>query len=152
MTAVFLVIIPILSYLVSFTVPQFRKKGREFQRDLAFISNLAGYAAGAVYGFAAGVSKDLMLIFLTYLFSVLILTLLNKVFKIRASGHACAVLGPLIIIVHFLGFYYIIPSIVIFATVMWSSLRLKRHTIGDILFGYASTAAAFCVSLLIYVL
>ena len=56
---------------------------------------------------------------------------------VRASGHACSVTGTLYFLSFFLGAAAIIPCVCIAAAVVWSSLRLKRHTIQEIFWGSA---------------
>lgn len=139
----FLVLIPLLAYPLSLAVPRLRRQGREGQRKLAFALNLLGYIGAVAYGFAAHVSQGLFLIFLTYLISVLILMLFNNVIRIHASGHACGTMGPLVFLVYFVGPYGIAPCVLIAAAVVWSSLRLGRHTIKELVLGALSALLAF---------
>ena len=53
---------------------------------------------------------------------------LNKAFKLKASGHACGVIGPTVLMVYF-GLY--IPAVIcaLFAVPVYiSSVKTKRHT------------------------
>lgn len=143
---VFLVIIPLLAYPVSYVIPAFKAKGRKGQRTLAFICNLVGYAGAAIYGVVALVNLSLFLIYLTYLISVLVLILFNKVIKVKASGHACGVTGPLIFFVYFTGLYGVIPCVIIAVGVVWSSLRLKRHTATELLLGAVIALLSFLLA------
>ena len=85
-------------------------------------------------------------VFLTYFLSIVILTLLNKVIKVRASGHACGIAGPLTLAVYFLGAHSVVWCAVIFAAVIWSSLVLKRHTFGELVWGGLTAVAAFFIA------
>ncbi|MCL2807097.1 MAG: hypothetical protein FWD27_02885 [Coriobacteriia bacterium] len=145
----FLVLIPLLAYPISYLVPKFRTRGREGQRNLALVLSLTGYSGAVLYGIFSQVSSGLLLIFLTYLLSVLTLLFFNKVLKIRASGHACGTMGPLVFPVYFAGIYGIIPCILVAVAVAWSSLRLGRHSVGELIYGAASALVAFIVSLTI---
>lgn len=145
----FLGVVPLLAYPIAFLIPTVRAKGREGQRKLAFVMNLLGYAGALAYGLIARVGEGLLLIFLTYCISVLVLMFFNKVLKVRASGHACGVTGPLIFFVYFTGPYGIVPCVIIAAFVVWSSLRLKRHTIAELVLGAVIAFVSFAISLLI---
>jgi hypothetical protein len=74
-------------------------------------------------------------IYLVYFISGLLIILFNKFLKIRASGHACGIVGPLVLATYFLGYQGIITGILIFVLVCWSSLKLKRHTLTQLLWG-----------------
>lgn len=149
LSLLFLVGIPLAAYPISYAVPKLRKKGREAQRKLAFALNFVGYTGAIVYGIVARVSTSLFLIFLTYFVSVLILLLCNNIIKIRASGHACGTMGPLIFLVYFTGLYGIIPCVGIGIAVAWSSIHLKRHTPSELMLGALSALAAFFLGLII---
>ena len=81
----FLTVIPLLAYPFSHFSPRCKAKGKNGQRNLAFILSLVGYTSAVLSGIIAGVSKKLLFIFLVYLASVLILTLFNRVMGVRAS-------------------------------------------------------------------
>jgi hypothetical protein len=103
-----LTVLPILAYPVAFAVPALRKKGREGQRSLAMYFSTVGYVAVFVYGLVCSVGTGLMHIYAGYLFSVVIILVSNKVFKVRVSGHACSVSGPLVYSGYFLGIWGIV--------------------------------------------
>ena len=145
----FLMVVPILAYPVSYLVPKWREKGREGQRSLAFLFSFAGYTGGAIYAFAAGVGDGLLLIFLTYFLSVLGLILLQKGFRQRASGHACSMTGPLILLSYFIGWWCVPPCAVVFAIIIWASLALKRHTPKELILGSLTAGIAFLAGLLL---
>ena len=90
-----LAILPVLAYPVSVLIPAMRQKGRDGQRSLAIYFSAVGYLAVFIYGFAAQVGRNLMLVYAGYFFSVVIILLFNKLLHVRASGHACSVSGPL---------------------------------------------------------
>lgn len=144
-----LVLVPLFAYPLAALLPGWEKKGREGERNLAFVMNFAGYTAALLYGLFTRVSAGLLLIYWTYFLSVAVLLLLNKVIRLRASGHACGIAGPLILLCWFFGWAGILPCAAVFAAVVWSSLTLKRHTPRELLVGALSAAAAFSLSLLI---
>ncbi len=143
---IFLALLPALSYPVSYILPKIREKGREGQRNLAFVFNALGYTCAVVYAIIANVSDALMLIFLTYFLSIIILTVFNKVLHIRASGHACSIFGPLVLLVYFMGIKFAIPCIIVFALVCWASLQIGRHSLKELVLGAFSSLIAFVVS------
>lgn len=147
LSMLFLMVIPVLAYPLASVIPGYRRQGRDGQRNLAFILSFAGYAAAVVYGLVVSVGKKLLLIYSTYFVSVIILAAFNKLARIRASGHSCSMTGPLILAVYFIGWESLLPCAVLFASIIWASLYLKRHSPKELLLGGASAALAFVLSL-----
>lgn len=145
----FLAVIPTLAYPIQALIPGLKKTGRKGQRRLAFVTSGIGYIGGMLYAVISGASAELILIFASYLVSVLVLTVFNTLLKRRASGHSCGVVGPLLFTVYFLGWGWLIPCILLAAAVAWSSVFLKRHTPNDILLGGLSAALAFIICIAI---
>ncbi len=145
-----LTVLPILAYPVSFAVPSIRKKGREGQRSLAMYLSTVGYVAVFVYGLVASVGTGLMHIYAGYLFSVVIILVSNKVFKVRVSGHACSVSGPLVYSGYFLGIWGIIAGAACWGAILWASLVMKRHTFKEFLLGTLTCLVSFTVGWLIF--
>ncbi len=152
LTLMFLAIIPVLAYPVSYVVPAIRKKGRDGQRNLAFFLSAAGYAGGFIYGWLAQVSVPLMIIFGTYLLSVLVLTFMNKVIKVRASGHACSIAGPIGLVCYFLPPVCIVASLCLYATIFWASVHMGRHTVKEFIWGSLSSPLSLAVVALLAML
>lgn len=144
----FLMLVPVLAYPIAFAVPRLRKKGREGQRNLAFVMNTVGYLGAVVWGKVRDISLLLMQVFWTYFLSVCILLIVNKVIRRRASGHACSITGPLILMVWLLDWRALFPSALIFALIIWASLRTKRHTPKELILGSLCAFAAFGISFL----
>lgn len=149
---VLLGIVPVLAYVLSDIIPAVRVQGREGQRKLAFITNLVGYSIALLWAVLANVDKELLLICLTYFLSVIILTICNKGFKFRASGHASSFTGPLVFLIYFFGWKAIIPSLFIAALIIWSSLYLKRHTAKELTGGILVNVISFIISQIIIIL
>jgi len=149
MSILFLALIPVAAYPLQPLIPKYKDKGREGQRNLAFIFTPIGYIGAILYGIFTHVSKDLLLIYFTYLLSVFALLLSNKVMKFRSSGHMCSITGPLIALVYFIGWILVIPCCILFGLICWSSLTLKRHTLYEVIGGCACCIAAFGCSLVI---
>lgn len=66
-------------------IPKLNAKGRDGQRSLAFVMSIIGYTISVIYGLIMKSGKETMLIFLTYLFSVIILTFFNKVVHVKQA-------------------------------------------------------------------
>ena len=102
------------------------------------------------YGLIAGVEKDLMIICTAYLLSVIVLLLFNKVLKFRASGHACAVTGPIVILSYYLGIWGLVGGALLYGAILWASLIMKRHTLKEFIFGSLTSTVAFFISVLVF--
>jgi len=145
----FLSLLPAAAYPLSWLLPWLRRKGREGQRNAAFALSVLGYTAGWAYATWVSGNDKLILIYAIYLFSVALLLLSNKVFGLRASGHASSIAGPMIVITFFFGAAGFAACLPIYCLVLWSSVATKRHTAGEFLMGsacslIASVAACFC--------
>ena len=145
-----LTVLPILAYPVSFAVPALRRKGREGQRTVAMYFSTVGYVAVFVYGLIAEVGVSLMHIYAGYLISVIIILVSNKVFKVRVSGHACSVSGPLVYSGFFLGWWGIAVGAVCWGAILWASLVMKRHTFKEFLLGTLTCLVSFTTAWLIF--
>lgn len=146
---IFLGFIPLLAYPLAYLIKPIRKMGREGQRNMAFILSIIGYTAGFIYGLVANIEHSLQVMYLTYFISVLVLVFINKVLKIRASGHMTSITGPLVSLVYFIGFGALIPCLFFYALVFWSSLYLKRHTKQQMILGTLIVLASFGLTHLI---
>ncbi len=138
-----LALVPALAYPLQPIVPGFKGKGRDGQRALAFVTSTVGYIIGFSYAVISRSSEEFKFIVTSYLLSVVLLLVFNKIFRLKASGHACAVLGPLLFMVYFMGPVWAIPCALVAVAVVWSSIALKRHTPRELFFGGACALAAF---------
>lgn len=145
-----LTVLPVLAYPVAAVVPSFRKKGREGQRSMAMYFSTVGYVGVFVYGLIAHVGTGLMHIYAGYLFSVVIILVGNKVFKVRISGHACSVSGPLVYSGYFLGLWGILVGALCWGLILWASLVMKRHTFREFVFGTLTCLFSFAVGWVIF--
>ena len=145
MSLVFLTLLPILSYPLQPVIPHFKHQGREGQRNLAIISANIGYIAGIIYALIAHTPQELLILFLTYFLSGLLIVLFNKVFKIRASGHACGIAGPIAILAYYISPWALAGSLLL-AAAWWASLNMKRHTVRELAVGCALSVASMLIS------
>ena len=143
----FLCGLPLLAYPVSLLWG--RKCSRERQRNLAICFSVAGYAGGMLWSLLSGGSTPEKAICMTYLLSGILTAVCSFLFRIRASGHACGVSGPVAALcvfaspVYALGFALLIP-------VCRASLQLKRHTVPELLLGTVIPIVCLALSLFLF--
>lgn len=140
--------VPALAYPLQSAIPGLKDKGRDGQRKLAFALSLVGYAVGLATGLAGFATSKMLLIYLTYLISVILLTVTNKCFHEKASGHACSAAGSLGFAMLYIGPWAIVPSVVLYAAMAWSSIELKRHTPRNIATGTLVFALSLAIATL----
>lgn len=145
---VLLGLVPILAYPIQKLLPS-KGEVREEQRNMAFVLTFTGYLTALICSIVGNCGRQLQYIIISYFISMLLLVFFNKVLHVRASGHACSVTGTLYFLSFFLGARAIIPCIGIAAAVVWSSLRLKRHTIQEIFWGAAVCLPCILASIFI---
>lgn len=146
---IFLAVIPALAYPLSMIIPSVHEKGRNGQRNLAIYLSVVGYVGGCIYALLSSTGKHLTMIFITYLLSVVILLILNKGFRIKASGHACSLTGPIALMCYYLGAWWIAVGVILYALILWASLKTKRHTIREFLWGSFSCMSAWSLVMLV---
>lgn len=145
---VFLSVFPALAYAIQPLIPYFRKKGRDGQRDLAIIMSVVGYIGSTVSSIILDAPDKLKVLFVTYLLSGIIMLLLNKVVKVRSSGHACGVAGPIFYLIFIYGWIGL-SGLPLLALTYWSSLKMKRHTLSELIIGTLIPLAALLISILL---
>lgn len=136
-------IVPALAYPLQPYLKKYREGGREAQRNLAFLCNLIGFTIAVFFGYVFQVNIELQLIFHMYLLSVILLTICNKGLHLRASGHACGVTGPLLLLLYFGGVNYVITCVLLGILIAWASLELKCHTKKELVMGSLVCLVAF---------
>lgn len=139
----FLTVLPILAYPVSYLLPNRKFRARDEQRKLAILFAVVGYVGGAVFGLVLRGARIELLIYTTYLVSGAMIALTTKL-KIKSSGHACGVSGPIALLIYCLGKPFALGYLLLVA-VYWSSLRLKRHTIQQLITGTAIPIVAMMI-------
>lgn len=145
----FLMVIPTLAYPIQMLHPVWRTQGRACQRKLAFIFSVIGYSLGLIVSIATRVQPKLFVIYVGYLSSVTFLTIFNKGFKIHASGHAAGITGPLLYFAVFSKIWMVPIAAVLYIAIVWSSLKIKRHTASEFLLGTHCSVIAFIVSMVV---
>lgn len=130
----FLTILPIMAYPLKRIIPVFKNQGRDGERKLAFILAVIGYVCGSIFAVILKAPMIVQKIFAAYLYSGVILYVINKFIHFKASGHACGVSGPITLLYSILGtkalwFYLILPL------VFWARMTLKRHKMKELIAG-----------------
>jgi len=145
-----LVVIPSMAYPIQRLIKSNSADLRKKERRLAFILNIFGYLGFFIYCLIVQANKELMLISASYLFAVVVLSILNKTTPYRASGHACCVCAPLVLIIKLISWKWILLSFLIGGLMVWASLYLKRHTVKELALGFLSYIIAFTLALIVF--
>ena len=134
----FLAVVPVLAYPFQQLIPALKRGGRRTQRNLAFVFSFAGYTGAVLCSILRGAVPNLLYIAAVYLCSVVILTLFNLLTPWHASGHGCSLMGPILLICLFVGFYAIPVGALLYGASLWASVYMKRHTVREFLLGSLS--------------
>lgn len=131
---IFLTLLPISAYGLKNILPNYKNKGRKEERELAFIMALLGYTMGIIVAKVFNAPKGVVTIFFIYFISSILLTITNKLLRIKASGHACGIINSIIILLHFGGirFWYML---LLLPLVYWARLTQKRHNYRELILG-----------------
>lgn len=146
LSVIFLCVMPLLAYPLQPIVPGFKGKGREGQRNFAIVMAVAGYVCGIIAAFITHAPREMWIIYLTYLISGLGIVLFNVFLKIRASGHTCGIVGPLVIMYVCAG-AKALWGLIILALACISSLIMKRHTVSQLVWGGVIPIVSLLISI-----
>lgn len=149
----FIGIFPLIAYFVSFIIKKIKNPEnddyRKIQRKLAFFFSVIGYFFGFVLSLSLNLNCVIVRMTATYFFSVIILCGFNLC-RLKASGHACGIAGPMLFLCYHIGWLYIFPCIIVYILSFWSSVFLKRHTVTQFILGTLSAVFAFFIAILIF--
>jgi hypothetical protein len=145
----FLTVLPISAYLLEHWLPAYKNRGRQGERKLAFVMCISGYVLGTAVSMACGAPRGVRMIFLSYLVSGGVLTLVNSAFKFKASGHACGTAGPYVPLMYFVGpqVWYVIFLLV---PVYWARIAMGRHDWKELLSGTLIGMAASALTMAVF--
>jgi hypothetical protein len=129
-----LTLVPISAYLLKYAIPSIRVQGRDGERKLAFIMAVVGYLAGVLVCGIFHAPRVVSILFWTYFLSGFTLLLLNRFAHIKASGHACGLVGPTAFLICLSGGASWFTGLLI-PTVFWARLKLGRHNINELIIG-----------------
>ena len=141
----FLAVLPLLAYPLQKYIPKYRDRGREGQRSLAMLFSFSGYAVGTIVTYIASAPARLKMIYLEYLLCGIAMLVINKAFHLKASGHACGIVGPVAMLCFF---GLLIPAVIgtaIIVPVFLSSIKTKQHTLPQLMGGSAIPIAVLLV-------
>ena len=144
-----LTIIPALSYPASLVIPSCRKEKRAGQRKLAMYFSVAGYLVGFIYAWVSTTEPRYKIIMCSYIMSVILLLICNRLLGFKASGHACSTVGPALCIAIYCGGVWGLVSLMMILLVVWSSLRLGRHKLSELTVGGAISTFSIVILMLI---
>ena len=144
----FLAILPTLAYPMQRIIPVFKNGGRSAQRTLAMIFSFFGYLGGAIVSALTSAPAKLKLIFFEYLVCGILMIVFNKLLHIKASGHACGVVGPVMMLGYLRFFVPAIVGAALIVPVYVSSIKTKQHTVGQLIVGSAIPFIALIILLL----
>lgn len=143
-----LVILPLLAYPIQWFFLE-TADPRQTQRSLAIIFSVGGYIIGLVLSLIFKAPSIQKIMFMTYLVSGTLIAIFSFGLKIKASGHMCGLAGPIALMVYVFGYYYLfLVGLLIF--VIWSSLKLRRHSLTELLIGSIIPIIALLISIIIF--
>lgn len=121
---------------------------RDAMRELSIYTSVIGYTLYTIFVMAFNQPPLVKQMALTYMFSGLLMFLMSIIFKIKASGHACGFIGPVVFLCCKVSWWYAL-FFPVFIFVVWSSLKLKRHTVMDIFYGAIIPIISFVFAVLL---
>ncbi len=145
----FLAVLPVLAYPLQKYIPGFKDKGRDGQRTLAMIFSFVGYLAGTVVAFACSAPPAWKLIYLEYLLCGISILVFNKLLRLKASGHACGIVGPVLLLIYFRQYIAALLGALLIVPVYIASIRSKRHTPKQLVGGSLIPLAVLCILILL---
>lgn len=146
----FIGVFPLLAYPLQKFFPKFRDAGRQGQRTLAMIFAVSGYILGCLFNMIFSSTKGGWVIFLQYLLSGILIFLFNKAFKMKISGHACGIVGPLMLLLYFGLYIQAAVGVLLTVLVYIVSLKTKRHTLPQLIGGSIAPVLVTVILFLIF--
>lgn len=143
----FLVFLPLLAYPIHAAFPKLRKGGREAQRKMALVVAPVCYLLGLILALYFGAPYGYLVFSLAYVLSMAFLLFLNGVVKVKASGHACGVTGPVVLAAYYMGSWAWL-WLLLLPLVYWARLTANRHTVKELLFGTLSALLGTVIAIL----
>lgn len=137
----FLTVLPLLAYPLQPITPYFKSRGREGQRNLAMLFAVSGYILGCITNLFLSAPASLWIIYLDYMLSGVLIVVFNKLLHLRASAHACGIIGPATLLAYFGIPLALAVGAVLYIAAAWASITMKRHTLPQLLGGAAISLA-----------
>ena len=139
-----LTVIPLSAYPVSLVKKADER--RNFQRTLAIVFSVAGYIGGMLFALLTSASVGERVLYLTYLLSGVAIAFSSFVLKKKSSGHACGIAGPVALLAYYIHPLYLLGLM----PVGYASLKMKRHTLPQLISGSVIPILCLFASLLLY--
>lgn len=148
-------IIPVLAYPMEkrFKVVGKRNSSlneRAAERKLAIILSFVSYFVLLLVVFATNQPIILKRVCLIYFLCGLLIWFSSTLLNFNASGHICALIGPILVLTSFVNYYYSF-LLLLLIPVVWSSLKLKRHTVMQLVAGALIAVLCFLLSVTLIV-
>ncbi len=142
-----LTVFPLLAYPISLVKKADER--RKFQRTLAIVLSVAGYIGGMLFALLTSSSVGERVLYLTYLLSGIAIAFSSFVLKKKSSGHACGIAGPVALLAYYIHPLYLL-GLLLLLPVGYASLKMKRHTLPQLIFGSVIPILCLFASLLLY--
>lgn len=139
--------LPVVSYAIQPLFPKL--SGRKLQRVFAVAASVLGYLVCNVVAWVTNASDGLKTFYLTYLLSVTAIALFGLFFRVKCSGHACGLFGPIAFLCVYVSMWYV-WGFLLLAPMFWASLKMKRHKLSELILGCAVTGAALIISHIVF--
>ena len=120
---------------------------RNFQRTLAIVLSVAGYIGGMLFALLTSASVGERVLYLTYLLSGVAFS--SFVLKKKSSGHACGIAGPVALLAYYIHPLYLL-GLLLLLPVGYASLKMKRHTLPQLISGSVIPILCLFASVLLY--
>ncbi len=145
-----LAVLPCLAYPLQKYFKHFKDRGREGQRTLAMLFSFLGYMLATVASFALCAPRALQYICLVYLCCGIAMLLFNKGLHLKASGHACGVVGPVLLALLLRMYPVALVGTALILPVFYASVKTKQHTAPQLIGGAAIAATVVLTLAVIY--
>ena len=142
-----LTVFPLLAYPISLVKKADER--RKFQRTLAIVLSVAGYIGGMLFALLTSSSVGERVLYLTYLLSGVAIAFSSFVLKKKSSGHACGIAGPVALLAYYIHPLYLL-GLMLLLPVGYASLKMKRHTLPQLISGSVIPILCLFASLLLY--
>ena len=111
--------------------------------------SVAGYIGGMLFALLTSASVGERVLYLTYLLSGVAIAFSSFVLKKKSSGHACGIAGPVALLAYYIHPLYLL-GLLLLLPVGYASLKMKRHTLPQLISGSVIPILCLFASLLLY--
>lgn len=122
---------------------------RAADRKMAIIFSVISYTVILLVALLNNESVIVKQLVLTYFISGVLICLSSFLFKVEASGHMCGIVGPMVFLSVKISYWFLL-IILPLGFVVWSSLKLKRHTPLQLILGSIIPIIGFIISIIVF--